>query len=138
MKIIDIFLVTIYLHFLKMKENGRNIVPWFQTCVSLGMVFSISFALLIKVVFEGSINKKSIPEWLFLLGFMSFAGLIFFLVKLYFFKKNRHLDLISTFLKRFSDSKRKLIKIVSVGFLIILPCIFVLIMCYQTFYKRNY
>jgi len=136
MKILDMFLVTIYLHFFKMKEKGRNIVPWFQTCVSLGMVFAISFALLIKVVFEGSINKKSIPEWLFLLGFMSFAGLVFFLVKIYFFKKNRHLDLITTFLKRYSDSERKLIKIVSVGFLIFLPCIFALIMCYQTFYKH--
>jgi len=128
---LDLFFVSIYYHFCQMKDRGRKVVPWFQTCATMAIFMPIIVTLLIKVIFKESIINKKTSEGIFLFVFMAFGAIVFFTVKIYFFKNDKHIRTMEKFLKNYTDSQRRKIKYYSIGFLMILPFIFIFILWLQ-------
>ena len=131
MKIIDIILTSLYDHFCRMQKRGRKINPWFQTCSSLAFITIIPFTLLLKIIFNKSLDFKQIPEYCFILLFLTFGICVFFLVKGYYFKNNKHIKLMEIYIKKYSETTRNKIRYtVTIG-LTLLPFVFMIIMSLQ-------
>ena len=123
MSLADIFLISIYLHFNKMKETGRQVVPWFSTCSAISFFAAISGALALKLLLGEKYNGE-ISQSAALIGFVTLGCLCFFIVKSYFFNSGRHLDLSVKYLEDYSSQKRLLYKILSIGFILLVPICF--------------
>jgi hypothetical protein len=131
MKIIDLFLVSIYLHFCKMRDKGRKIVPWFQTLSSISLFFAITVIFFVKLFLGTRLNSQTAPEGLFILGFLFIGAICFFSIKNYFFKNERYIKLSEFYLETYSERQRKYIKIRSITFVMILPIILGFIIWYN-------
>ncbi len=118
---IDLFLTSIYIHFCSMKDRGRQIVPWFQTCFAIALFFSISITMIFKIIGGSSINRANLPESIFLFIFILIGLITFYLVKHYFFFMDKHLTLSRIYVEMYSLRKRGLIKILSISILVIFP-----------------
>jgi hypothetical protein len=123
MKIIDLFLVSIYLHFCKMRDRGRKVIPWFQTLTSISLFFAITIAFLVKVCLGKNFNNQTAPEGAFILGFLIVGAICFFSTKRYFFKNERYLKLSEVYMEKYSERERRHIKIRSILFIMIIPFI---------------
>jgi hypothetical protein len=122
-RLIDLFFVSIYSHFLAMRERGRNIIPWFQTDVAISLFLAISIAMFAKVIFGGSFNQKNVSEITFLMIFMLTGVICFFSIKHYFFDSGRHIKTSEIYLVKYSSKKKLLIKTISIFTLLIIPVI---------------
>lgn len=121
MKLFDIFLISIYLHFCAMKERGRQIIPWFQTATAIALFASIAITLCIKLVFGSALQKDNLSETAFICGFMLAGVVIFFSIKQYLFSSGRHLTLSQEYLNIYSEKKRRMYKILSIGMVLAVP-----------------
>jgi hypothetical protein len=65
-----------------MRERGRQVVPWFQTCVAISLFVAITSTMLSKVILGDS---WKLSESIFLIVFMGTGLICFFLIKQYFF-----------------------------------------------------
>jgi len=122
MKLIDMMLVSLYLHFVGMKDKGRSVVPWFSTCVAISLFMAISGGLVLKLIMGPYFNNK-IAEPAFLAAFLLVGVLCFFSIKIYFFNSGKHIDLSEIYIKKYSSKKRFLYKAFSISILLILPLI---------------
>ncbi|SDZ75495.1 hypothetical protein SAMN05192529_101248 [Arachidicoccus rhizosphaerae] len=133
MKTVDIILTGLYDHFIRMKKRRRKIVPWFETCSALAFAVTISFTLMLKIVFNKSLDFKKIPEYYFLLLFLSFGIGVFVLSKSYYFRNDKHIKLMDLYLEKYSEADRKKIRyFVTIG-LSIFPFFLMFIMWLQAF-----
>ena len=121
MNLLDIFLISIYLHFHQMKEKGRQIIPWFQTVTAITLFLSIGGVLAIKLIIGDRLRKDNLSELVFLIGFMVFAGLFFWGIKQYFFNSGKHLTLTQKYIDSFSEKTRYFHKVVSIAFILFVP-----------------
>lgn len=96
MKLDGIIVSTTYNHFYKMKQKGRNVVPWFQTVFVLSLAFTMTITLIVKICLD-YLNKGyyqfKIKEPLFLVAFVSCGSIIFFMLKKIYFNSGKHLIL---------------------------------------------
>lgn len=121
MKLFDIFLISIYLHFCAMKEKGRQIVPWFQTATAIALFASISVTLCIKLVFGSALQKNNLSETVFICGFMLAGAIFFFSIKQYLFSSDRHLTLSQEYLNKYAEKQRHRYKILSISLVLAVP-----------------
>jgi len=115
-------IVSLYLHFVRMKDKGRNVVPWFSTCVAISLFMALSGGLVLKLIMGSYFNDK-ISEPAFLAGFLFVGVLCFFSIKIYFFDGGKHIDLSEMYIKKYSSKKRFLYKAFSISILLIIPLI---------------
>ncbi|QEC71856.1 hypothetical protein FSB73_09450 [Arachidicoccus ginsenosidivorans] len=130
--LIDLFLTSLYWHFLLMKKRGRKVYPWFATCSSLAIYIPIIATLIIRTIF-GEVLFKDMPEYLFLLIFLFFGAVVFFVVKSYFFNSGKYLKVMEIFFNKYSDLKRRRIKNFIICILLISPYIPILILWLEDF-----
>lgn len=123
MKLFDIFLISIYLHFCAMKEKGRQIVPWFQTVTAITLFASIAGTFCIKLLSGTYLQKNNLSEITFITGFMIISAVFFFGIKKYLFSSGRHLKLSQEFVNTYSVKQRHAYKILSIGFVLAVPII---------------
>jgi hypothetical protein len=131
MNILDLFLTSIYLHFCKMKEGGRQVVPWFNACFAIALFVAIAGSMLTKVIAGDSINQTSLPESVFLIVFAIVGVSVFFMIKIYFFDSGKHLILSKEFSEYYPSKRRMLIKTLSIGVLFLIPLLLGVIMWIQ-------
>lgn len=122
-KLIDILLISLYLHFIKMKDNGRQVVPWFSTCVAVSFFIAISATLLLKLILGANLNDKNICKIVFLIAFLVVGILCFFVTKNYLFSGEKHMHLSDIYINSYSIQKRLFYKIFAISILIIIPFI---------------
>ena len=120
-KIVDIFLVSIYLHFCRMKDKGKEIIPWFQTLVALVLFTSISIVLILKLIIGDSLNKAMLPQLTFVLAFILVSAVFFFSIKYYFFDTGKYLTLSQQYMDTNTSKQRMYYKVFSIALLLILP-----------------
>ena len=121
MKIINIMLTSLYLHFLKMKDRGRRVIPWFSTCVAMSFFITITVTFIVKLIGGENMNKYNLSTGVFDSVFMLIGILCFFFIKSYFFDSKRYLYLSESYLKNYSSQKRLLYKIFTLTILIVSP-----------------
>lgn len=100
MRVDFIIIAALYNHFYKMKQKGRNVVPWFQTV----SVLAFSIVLLLFLIFlifmeiwNNGIYTIRANKFYFIIIFMGSVILIFFLIKTYYFDSNKNLTYIDKF-----------------------------------------
>ncbi len=122
-----IVVAVVYNHFLKMKENGRKIVPWFQTASVLSfwvIIFFLLFGLILVNIISPGKADMTINEVSFVGLFIASIAIVFFLIKKSYFDSNKHINFLETF-KSFSAEKQKRSSVIVLSILCVLP--FVLI-----------
>ena len=138
MKNSELFLVTTYDHFYKMKASGRSVVPWFQTCFSIALVFTISLSLLLKItmdIINGGYYHLVFQEVYFLTAFILVLVMFFFIIKHKYFDSGRHLSLYEEYLT-FSIVDTKKYKFIVLTILCGLPFLLLFIIYLDDKYFR--
>lgn len=123
MKLDAIIFGVLYNHFDGMKKKGRNVIPWFQTAfvVALYLVIIITLFYLAGIcVFVGKNTELSISETKFILIFISLIGVLFFIIKKYYFNSGKYLKFHQEF-NNLTHKKQRLLKIVVLSFICITP-----------------
>ena len=123
MKLLDIFLICIYLHFCAMKEKGRQVVPWFQTAIAITLFGSIAGTFCIKLLLGDMLQRNNLSETAFITGFTIISVVLFFGIKKYLFTAGRHLSLSQEFLNTYNYKRQHLYKILSIGLVLAMPVI---------------
>jgi pilus assembly protein TadC len=130
MKLDAIIISTMYNHFYKMKERGRNVIPWFQTASVLSLLVTMLLTLLIKIGMD-FLNKGyyqlNIKEPLFLIGFISTLILSFLLIKKFYFDNEKHIIFYKEF-NQLSNQKKTTYSVVVILTTILLPFLLFLIL----------
>jgi len=121
MKLIDKILISLYLHFTKMKDEGRQVVPWFSTCVAVSFFVAISGTLVLKLILGADLTEKKIPEFIFLAAFFFVGVLCFFIIKNYLFTSEKHINLSEIYISTYSTQERLFYKICAISVLLIVP-----------------
>lgn len=124
-----IIIAVLYNHFNKMKQKGRNVIPWFQTVSVLSFAVIILLLLLVFISFSIMFNGKfdiSISETYFLVSFMLSIVGVFFIIKKYYFDTKKYADFCDVF-KSLAVKKQKQYTIIVLSILCLLP--FILIYC---------
>ena len=121
MKLIDVILISLYFHFTKMKDKGRQVVPWFSTCVAVSFFLAISGTLILKLILDKHLNDKNVAEITFLMVFMAFGILCFFVTKGYFFNSGKYMEIAEIYDNTYSAQQKLLYKIFSISILLIIP-----------------
>ncbi|SDZ75459.1 hypothetical protein SAMN05192529_101245 [Arachidicoccus rhizosphaerae] len=122
MKILDLFCVSIYAHYNKMKQKGRSVIPWFETCCVIALSLAITALVFTKLILSKYKNLMLFDnENTFLISFLSFCICIFFIVKRYFFNKDKHLKALEMFYGTYSDKQRNRCSFISLSILVFLP-----------------
>jgi hypothetical protein len=121
MKVMDLFLISIYTHFCEMKERGRQVVPWFQTAFAISLFSAISGFLVVKLFFGNTFNNQTVPESSFLAAFLLIGCLCFFLIKRYLFDSQKNIVLSEKYVQEYSSQKRLQIKVISISAFLLIP-----------------
>jgi hypothetical protein len=124
MNLIDIFLTSLYLHFIKMKDKGRQVVPWFSTCVAVSFFAAITGGLAVKLILYNGRDTKNISEGPFIVVFLIVGLISFVSIKSYYFSGEKHIISSEVYLGKFSDRKKSAITMFSILFLLMLPFAF--------------
>lgn len=122
MKAFDIVVESIYDHFFDMQKKGRKIVPWFQTCFIIALMFVIDLSLGSLLFYRISSCQRDLPisENLFLTIFIIIGIAIFILIKNRYFSNDRQQEWYNKFLG-ISISKRKTIKVITLTGATLIP-----------------
>lgn len=128
---IDIFIISLYYHFFQMQKRGRKVIPWFQTSFVIAMVVTMTLFSAYRLFDENAF--KNVNEWLFISLFMAVGLGLFFLLKIFYFERGRHITLTEKYLNEYSDNKRALFKGLSIGICILLP----LMTCFFIWYSAK-
>lgn len=121
MNFFDIFLTSIYTHFCKMKLKRPRVIPWFQTCFVTALTATFCVVLAIRIIFLSNYKRINISEGVFMIIYLIIGCILFFIIKKYYFNSERHLILSEKYQEKYSEKKRLLFKVFSIGFCIILP-----------------
>lgn len=135
MKFDGIIVSAVYNHFYKMKEKGRNVVPWFQTVFVLSLALTITITLIVKICldyFNKGYYQLDIKEPFFLLAFIFSGGIFFFMFKKIYFNSGKHLTLIEEF-QGLPKKKRNTFNVVVLLILIMLPILLYLVIVFNAF-----
>lgn len=127
MNITEIVIMSLYNHFLRLSKKRKTIIPWFHTCFALALTIAFCFVLLLKTVFY----KVYIPQGVNLFIYMGIMLLSFFYFKNYFFKDDRYLALDEKYQEVYSEKEKKLFRIYSIAFCILIPVALIFIIRYQ-------
>lgn len=114
----DLFLTTLYLHFLQLKDKGRsNIIPWFNTCLVVSLSGTFVTFLILKLIFdrEGAFH---IQKNMFLFFFFLIGLAYFFLIKQYYFLSGKYLLSCEKYQKLYTKKATVRLKI-----LVFLSCV---------------
>src|SRR4051812_40485186 len=76
---IENFLTTIYLHFLRQKERGRNVVPWLMTCFIVALSGGLVIAMLSAVVLDFTTAFHKPPTSIIMCVY-GIAGIVLFIL----------------------------------------------------------
>jgi len=126
MSIDKIIVTVIFLHFNKMKEKGRKIIPWFQTVAILSFLMVVLALLLTLILINLSGNFSAhIDETYFLVGFIACIIILFFVIKGYYFDSGKYISNIEEFTSRYSLKKQLKIKAFILTAVCIVPFLFI-------------
>jgi hypothetical protein len=100
----DKVLMALYLHFAKMKEDGRSVVPWFSTCTAAAFFIAIVTSMIAKLIIGSTTTDFATSA--FLIGIIAVGFLSFFVVKSYLFKNNRHIKLSQVYIDTYTSRQR--------------------------------
>jgi hypothetical protein len=113
-----------------MKQKGRSVIPWFETCYVIALSLAITASVFAKLIFSKYKNLVLFDNEILLLFLLVGIG-VFFLVKSYYFKNDKHIKLMEIYIERYSPTKRNRIRYtVTIG-LTLLPFFFMFIMWLQ-------
>lgn len=91
---------VLYLHFFRMQEKGRNVIPWFQTVVVLSFFLTILLTLIVYLILQITHHgyyQVTVGEGFFISGFLSLLIAFFILIKSFFFNNGKHLQYLDHF-----------------------------------------
>jgi hypothetical protein len=103
---INIFLISLYFHFNNMKQRGRKVIPWFQTCFLVALSGSFCILLACRLIFfhnQGKLHFSTVP--IFICSLIC-GAVIFLFVRKYFFISNRHIEFGQKYLIDYSEKQR--------------------------------
>ncbi len=104
-----------------MRENGRNVIPWFQTSFVVALTSTISLFSLIDIIFSFFIKGVFISEVSFLIFYLAIGFGVFFLIKKYLFDSGRNITLSEIYLIKYSVNQRTLFKFITISICCLLP-----------------
>lgn len=117
----DKVLMALYLHFAKMKEDGRSVVPWFSTCTAAAFFITIVTSMIAKLIIGSTTTDFAMSA--FLIGIIAVGFLSFFVVKSYLFKNNRNKELSRVYIDTYTSRQRSFFSSAVVFVIIITPFI---------------
>lgn len=136
MRVDKIIIAVLYNHFVRMKDNGRRIVPWFQTCVALTFELTILITLLVFITLA-LIHKVDsfleIKEQYFILCFIVILIFFFQTVKKIYFTSEKYVNCIGEFESKYSKETRKTISII----VLVASCLFPFLFVYALYLIRG-
>jgi hypothetical protein len=129
MAALDTLIVILYDHFFRMREKGRQVVPWLQTVYAIALEGVILSSLLWIMTYRiiARNNKMPISELPFLSAFVLLGLTYFFLIKRVYFDSGKHLKLYDEYLK-FPNKKQKVLKIIVLSVFLAIPFILLFVL----------
>jgi hypothetical protein len=121
MNFFDKVLIGLYLHFAKMKEDGRSVVPWFSTCAAAAFFIAIVASMIAKLIVGSTTTDFAMS--VFLIGIIAVGFLSFFIVKGYLFTNNRHIELSQGYIDTYTSRQRSFFSSAVLFVIIITPFI---------------
>ncbi len=85
MNLVDIIIITFYYHFFQRQQKDRQVIPWFNTCVTISLGITMTISLAINLIIPDLFRSYVISEWFFILMFLFLGGVIIFILKKFFF-----------------------------------------------------
>jgi len=131
MNLLNLFIINIYSYYSKRRDEGKKIIPWFQTCISIALVTAICVPLILKFAFGKWLSPYDKSESIFMTFFLSLGIIIFFTVKYFYFNKGKHIIGMDEYLKSYTINQRKKSIIISLSILILLPILLCLLIYFQ-------
>ena len=104
MNFFDKVLIGLYLHFTKMKEDGRSVVPWFSTCTAAAFFIAIVTSMIAKLIIGSTTTDFAMSA--FLIGIIAVGFLSFFGVKAYLFNNERNIELSQVYIETYTSRQR--------------------------------
>lgn len=130
MGMMGLLIGVLYNHFFKMKERGRNVVPWVNTSFVLSLEITILIVFLVKLLMD-IINRGyyqiRISEPVFIGIFILLLILFFFLIKGLYFNTGKHLIFYEQFLAKPEDKRRMQSILIFIAFILIPVSLYLII-----------
>jgi len=131
MTAIDLFLVSIYFHYIKMKQSGRNVIPWFATCGLMAISMPVTISIIIKMFLKDNFGGENFSETIFLIFFILFGTIIFFITKKYFFQNEKHIRTLNKYINNYSEKRRRNIFIKTLLIILGVPVAAIIILLFE-------